>query len=29
MDITTFPVYYQAYIKKVPQGDPLALLIWE
>lgn len=26
MDIATFPVYYQAYIKKVPQGDPLALL---
>ena len=26
MDIQTFPVYYQSYIKKVPKGDPLDLL---
>ena len=26
MDIKTFPVYYQAYIAKVPKGDPILLL---
>lgn len=26
MDVKNYPVYYQAYIEKVPQGDPLLLL---